>query len=339
MKENRLHSIPNELLAMYFAGETDAADTKKVEEWASSSMENQESFNQFWVVWIDTGIVRVEDQTIPVQFDVNKAWDNVRTKKEVFEKERDANRRILVRQVLRLAAMVIVAAGLGWLVKTFYFTPEDVVFVAGAEVANISLPDGSGVAIRPGSQLIYPEEFRDVRNVSLQGEAYFEVNHDPDQSFVLKAGETTITVLGTSFNVRSFSEEDSVIVLVESGMVSFAALDDQLILASGEKGIYIRSREEFVKQTPLSTGIDHFWRTRTLRFRGHKLPDVIQSLENAYDQSIVLQEDALANCSLTVSFENDSLENILEVIALTLQLEVTRTNDQYILSGQGCPEL
>ena len=333
MSERPYDTITNDLLARYFAGECSVEESHRVEDWATATQENRDTLKQSWVAWIDTG--RVEEAlTVPADyFDVDKAWSNVKAMKSSATRTSSAYG---PGWWLRMAAMLAIGIGLALTIRTLFFSVGDTSVLAEKEVRELILSDSSQVTLNVGSKLTYSEDFGENRVVSLAGEAFFEVEHDPRSPFQVEVEEIVITVLGTSFNVSALSMQDTVAVFVASGLVSMASEAEELVLSAGQKGVFVRSSQSFVSIADVPVGVDTFWKTQRLRYDGHALSDVVRSLEAVYGRRVILADDVLRDCRLTVTFGNESLEDILEVIGLTLNLEVVQDGDAYVLSGEGC---
>ncbi len=339
MSKQGPHTITNELLAKYFAGEATATESAAVEAWAAESGQNEEMFTQQKMLWDDLGAVMFDDPSTPMAFDVDAAWAHV---KDVKDASVNASKNTVVNYswVFRIAASLVLLLGVGYFLRT-YFSEVPMVEVASAEqILDIDLEDGSHITLNEESTILYPREFAsDVRKVVLAGEAFFDVTPDPEQPFVIQAGPTTIKVLGTSFNVKSSPLGDTVSVFVATGRVQFSAGTEEVILTPGEKATFISTSGLLAStSSSTSTGVDQFWKTRRLSFNGHTLPDVVEAIESVYFVDIELENEAMENCRLSVNFENDSLDNILDVIAATLDLKVVKNGNVILLKGNGCSE-
>ncbi|SDL01231.1 ferric-dicitrate binding protein FerR, regulates iron transport through sigma-19 [Catalinimonas alkaloidigena] len=337
--EDERPEITTEQLTRYFAGEASAQEAAAVKSWAEASPENQDTLFELQLVWLDTGLVRFEPAAPAKTYDVEAAWQNVKARKRAAEPQVETTPETRTRAfdwVWKVAASVALIVALGFLARTYFFAPESITYTAMQPTAHLQLADGSSVTLSESSSLSYPEEFSDdSREVTLEGKAFFEVEPDPARPFTIHAGPTDVQVLGTSFTVDMGASQIS--VAVETGQVRFSHGDQSLVLEANQGGVFSLSTNAFQQQDLSSaTGADQFWRTQTLRFTGQRLPDVVAALEQAYGQTIQLQGDDLANCSLNVTFQNDSLENVLAVIALTLDLEVTQTDAGFTLTGEGC---
>ena len=339
MSKQSPHIVTNELLAKYFAGEASDAESAAVMTWVAESAANEEAFVQQKMLWEDLGAVMMDDATTHTSFDVDTAWANVKTTKATVV----SNQRKLESRnpwIMRIAASLVLLGGITYFLRSYFAEVPMTEVASASEIINVDLQDGSHITLNEESIIQYPEEFAaNLRQVNLKGEAFFEVAPDTSKPFVIHAGPAIITVLGTSFNVKSSVMEDTVAVFVATGRVSFSVGTQEVILTPGEKATYT-AKSGLLASTggSTSTGVDQFWRTRRLSFAGHSLPDVIDAIEEAYFVDIELENEQMANCRLSVNFENDSLNNILDVIALTLDLKVSKSGNVILLKGTGCPE-
>lgn len=193
----------------------------------------------------------------------------------------------------------------------------------------LNLSDGSSVILNAGSKLILPQTFPEMgsRELTLVGEAWFEVKHDPERPFIVYSDDAVTTVLGTKFQVRSYPEEDHVEVVVSEGKV---ALQDRERL--GEAGATITRNQVGTYFGDGSTSVSRVqdlspflgWKDGNLVFDQKPLSQVFRRLERWYDikiQTVPTQPELLQR-ELTASFtENQPLEEVLETIALTMNID------------------
>lgn len=328
---NKNLHIPNELLAKYFAHEATDEEIKAVESWAGSSLGNREIFQQYHGVWIDTGVIA---PLLPEEsFDVEVAWQKVKAKKV---KRLNTSNNTWLSTAWKIAASIILAFGLGWFIYQFYSVSSEHEYFTETEIATVKLADGSGVVLNKNSSLKYPKKFgENGRKVELNGEAFFNVEPDPDKPFIIHVGEASVQVLGTSFNVDG-GTPGTIEVVVETGTVLFSAGRENMILKAGDKGIYHVEKRQLKVDQKEKTGADQFWRTKKLTFTGETLYEVIEVLEKEFKVQIAFEHPAISNCHIAVTFENESVDDILQIIALTHDLEIITHNDHYFLSGKGC---
>ena len=198
---------------------------------------------------------------------------------------------------------------------------------------EIVLPDNSHVWLNGNSTLRAPEVFSgNHRKVVLDGEAYFEIARDETKPFKVRAGNTIIKVLGTSFNVETEKQSSTVSVIVNSGKVAFYranGLQGKSILTAGMKGQYRTSNREI----KISTNDDQnylSWKTGLLTFYDTPLDEVCIVLSEYYRKDVKTNVSD-TNLTLTGSFQNETLEDILKTIELTLDIKVTAYEGEILI--------
>jgi len=280
------------------------------------------------------------------KYPANPAWAKVESKiHDQLSKSSSKIRRIIKSPIYRIAAAVFFGAIL--LVSGYKFIYNPSVSVATFEILSTdkvlntyTLPDGTLVSLNRDTKITYPKKFKGkTREVSIEGEAFFEVMPNKDKPFIIHAGKAQIKVLGTSFNVSAYPETKSVEVIVETGRVQVlnqiteSKQDDELILTPGDKGTLVYSSNSLLKTTNQDPNF-LAWKTRNLIFKATSLSEVISNLEKVYHVNIRLADPRLNDLLLTAQFPNYSLDFILKVIESTFQIEVQNDNGQYILKAR-----
>src|SRR5699024_5422197 len=132
---------------------------------------------------------------------------------------------------LRVAAIILVTSLASVLAyQNLYHQPETVtpalreISMEKGQRGNITLSDGTKVTLNADSKIILLEVVQsNKREITLRGEAFFEVTHNPDRPFIINTGQAVVEVLGTSLDVRSYPDDESVQVVVSDGRVSLSA--------------------------------------------------------------------------------------------------------------------
>jgi transmembrane sensor len=198
------------------------------------------------------------------------------------------------------------------------------------------------ITLNSGSKLNYPEKFKgSKREVSLEGEAYFDVTPDKEKPFIIHSGDANIRVLGTSFNVNAYENKDEVEVFVKEGRVLLYGYDkssgdtNSVVLAAGEKGFFnkLTSKVRKIQDESLN---ELFWKTKTLIFSKTELSMVVETLQKFYGVNIVLSNKELLDCRLSATFVNQPIDNIVDIIAKSFNLTITKNGTTYNLDGKGC---
>ena len=244
----------------------------------------------------------------------------------------------------RVAAALLIGLGLGWSVYRFSngdaSRPALVGRATSGERTVVTLSDGSRVWLNQRSQLRYPAQFggRADREVYLEGEAYFEVARNPRQPFLIRARQSVTRVLGTSFNVRAYDSDSVIIVSVNSGKVVFQSAEaagEQVVLLPQQEAALLETSGRITKRLIRDENY-RSWQTGRITFRDTPLPAVVQTLNRCYGAKITIVAPALARCKLTADFDNQSMNEVLEVIRLTLNIRYDRRGNQIRLTGSGC---
>ncbi|WP_372775763.1 FecR family protein [Mangrovibacterium sp.] len=243
----------------------------------------------------------------------------------------------------RIAAVLVLALLLGssvyWIAESrgWMHAPVDSALVDDFGLTKIVLADGSVVTLNHGSQLSYPDEFdHSLREVTLDGEGFFEVQPNPDQPFLIHAGKADIQVLGTSFNVNAYSANKEVSVVVETGRVQVSSNESfanelEVILSPGEKGVLSDGALQFQRS---QNDEPNFlaWKTHSFIFNKTSLKDVIQQLNTVYRVQIATVDSEMEQLLLTARFDERPVGFILQVIAMTHSLEIDKTDEtNYLL--------
>lgn len=261
-----------------------------------------------------------------VNADLDAAW--VKVKSRIQNKRETKITPMYVKWSWAIAASVLFLLGVGFLFQLSNTEIKWNTVATKAETKKIQLPDGSVVWLDQNSSLSFPGQFRDTRDIKLNGEAFFEVVKDPKHPFVISSAGTVTKVLGTSFNIRAYASEQNVEVSVVTGRVSFAdsASEQRLILLPGDMGRYKIAQRNMNKTKVAPNSMA--WKTGTLIFDRALLPDVMTDLERYYNISLNIKEQSPAKISFTGKFEKQPLNSALDILRSSLGLRIIRDSAQ-----------
>jgi len=195
--------------------------------------------------------------------------------------------------------------------------------------AMFRLPDGTKVVLSVASVLRHPREFREgSREVSLEGEAYFEVLHDERRPFVVRAGDLVAKDLGTEFTVRAYPEDAGARVVVREGKVAIRAAagatgGPERVVAPGQLGRLGGGGEPVVEQA--DTAAYFAWTEGRLVFANTPLGEAVKQIERWRDVEIRLSPTDIGKRQFTTSFGDETTFAILQVIGTGLRLDVVQT--------------
>ncbi len=334
-----------ELLAKQLVGEASAREKVELEAWLEQSEENRAEWEQSKKM-----LSKIDSLYQEKRFDTDAAWKNVHaqfvpTKGTVvsFQKKRKEG----IATFYKYAAILVVALLLGTVGYYIGFRNQvpavysEVISGENQVLQQYVLPDGSVVALNSNSKLTFPKKFRDnVREVSIEGEAFFDVKPNPDQPFVINAGETQVKVLGTSFSVSAYPGDETVEVIVETGKVQVISKNTEkqteateVFLIPGEKGTFFTQNKTLAKSVNADPNFLS-WKTHDLIFNKVPLSEVARCLEKTYHIRVDLAEPALNELLYEGHFDQKPADFVLDVIRLTFNLELTGENEHYTLSGR-----
>jgi len=204
--------------------------------------------------------------------------------------------------------------------------------------SHIILPDGTGVSLNAESTIKFKVPFdQTIREVTLTGEAFFDVQKNPKVPFIVKSGNINVKVLGTRFNYKAYENENNVSVVLVEGKVSLnttgAQTDENVILKPGDRAVY----DKISNQTVLTNGkIDKYveWHNGKLVFDETPMPEVAVQLGRWFGVEINVDDPQIKNYKLTTTFENESLHEILELIQLSSPIDIKYVNATLNKSNQ-----
>ncbi|WP_044207702.1 FecR family protein [Flammeovirga sp. OC4] len=189
---------------------------------------------------------------------------------------------------------------------------------------RVVLKDGSTVLLNKGAKLWYDEDFN--RNVRLEGEGFFDISHNEKHPFevLLPTMESNVKVLGTSFNINTDKNQVSLF----SGSVEFSTEKQKTVLEPGQKVV--------VSNQDLAVGIfepnkEATWRKFDLVLKEKPLTEVLHQLERWYGHKIMVKDPTLLHYTVSVKFEENTLEEALDNLAFMLKLKVDKEGDYYYL--------
>lgn len=200
---------------------------------------------------------------------------------------------------------------------------------------SVRLPDGTRVVLAPGSRLdVSPSFGSGSREVTLQGMAWLEVHHDATVPFTVRAGGAVVRDVGTQFTVRTGTEaHDPVSVSVSEGSVelrSAAASTAAVTLAAGDRG-ELGTDGRVVAERGAASDADLAWMAGRLVFRDARMDQVRVDLRRWYGVQLQFADSAMLTRRVTASFDGESVDRALQVIALALGARVERRDTIAVL--------
>jgi len=309
----------------HLLGEASPEEEQAVIEWMKESETHQEYYNQFKRIW-DQSKALASGSNV----DVNKAWERFQNK--VAGKNESVKILKSSFSWLRVAASIILIAGLGitlFMLVNKNTEPKEMVAQTGQNVLIDTLSDGSVITLNKRSTVTYPSKFKgNTRAIALKGEAFFNVAPDKKKPFIISVNDVQVTVVGTSFNIKS--ENGNTEVVVETGIVQVTKSGKTVELNAGEK-IIMPANDSSATKEKVSDKLYNYYRSKEFVCDETPLWKLVQVLNEAYDSKIIIGRKELNDKRITTIFYNESLEKILEIIHLTFDITVIKKEDGQII--------
>lgn len=274
------------------------------------------------------------------EINVDYAWNNVNSRIN-SNSHLERNEKVIIpffrRTFIKAAAIMLLLISLGtaafFLVSQGSFSKK-IRVATNNDVKNleVDLPDGSKIILNRNSELIYHSNFGKLnRKVKLTGEAFFDIAEDKLNPFIVDAGNVSVKVVGTSFNVITCNSEAAVEVYVKTGKVMLSDINgSQSILLDPE---YVGTMDAKKSQKIINIDPNYLsWNTGLLQYDGQKLDIVFHDLKRVYNMDIVADDPLILENTWTSPIDNQSQETIIRLICASFNLSYTKDGTAYHLS-------
>lgn len=353
--------IDDVLIVRFFNGSATSQEEEKVIQFISEDKENRLKYFNAKRIWLESADVPEESGFI------DDIWNRLK-----FRMDESVNETITtnlkkikypIRKLALAACFALMLALSSYLLFQNYrigqFTAsESEIVVPYGSRTNISLPDGSQVWLNSGSSLTYKSDFSRNREVSLTGEAFFNVRNLDQKQFVVNTSDLRIRVLGTSFNIKSYPEENVIETTLVKGKIEVESLNDQeavrtVLLTPNQKLVYRKNSDQInptreqndplpdekihlqkigIKNMRIVQSVnaedDSSWKDGRLIIKSEFLEDLAIKLERYYNVEIAFQNDSIKKFKYSGTLEEVTIEEVLNAITsaspIPLQYEITK---------------
>jgi len=245
-------------------------------------------------------------------------------------------------RIAAAVALLVAAAGITKVLqKDQSRIPQTSLRVANGDRKAIVLPDGTRIWLNAGSRLVYPDAFTGAdREVTLDGEAFFDVASQPSKPFLVHAGKMTVKVLGTSFDVKAYKTDPDITTTLVSGRVQ-VTLDDNpdrsVTLAPHEKLVVPNVEMKLDQSKILANALRYQVRTASpddknnlaetawlddkLEFNDDTFDEVARELERKYDVQIDFANDGLKDTHVSGTFDRETLQQVFDILKMTTHFD------------------
>ncbi|NIG52292.1 FecR family protein [Chitinophaga sp. Cy-1792] len=330
----------DELIAAFLSGDISASEQQQLEDWIELSMANRLHFLELREAW--TAAAKSGG------YDTLSAWKELHGQivppADNFSKWKRA---------VRIAASFILpfllggGAMLAWSEKQGNKgSGSDMVTITSPKGATtrIELSDGTEVWLNAGSKLQYAQSYNTLRReVNLEGEAFFKVHTNPQKPFTVKASDLRILALGTSFNVKAYPEEKTVVTTLIDGEVKIDGSSTRqpfnVVMKPHEHVVYEKpvsvqqahktdnEKEPEKQPTPVvskevnNTEIYTAWKDGSWIIASQSLEELAVTMERKFNVQVVFQNEELKKYKFSGTFRQETLEQVLNILKLTAPLQ------------------
>lgn len=321
-----------------FATNKNEFDIKKWEKRLSQNPENKEIALKAKKL---ISQLRFKKQELSVDL-INEEWQKLSNRLLLNKKTFSVKRKTVFRREMwkyAAAASIILV-----FLSTIYFLLDkpksdkiiayNDIFVPKGEIKRVFLPDSTLVFINSDSKFSYAKNFGEkIREVFLEGEAWFDVTHNAKMPFIVHAPENDITVLGTAFNVFAYPNENIFRTSLERGKVSVSHNNKEAVELKVNQTYFLlkNSQQSKICETEDIQSYSS-WKEGKTAFKNQPFSVILRKLERSHNVVFVIQNQRVADCKYTGAFSiGDDINSILEVIKLPTAFEYEIVNDSVII--------
>ncbi|WP_298551622.1 FecR domain-containing protein [uncultured Parabacteroides sp.] len=313
----------NEIIIRYLDGSAELEEKTLLLRWLKQSDHNRDDFTATRDLWLSCNVAAGNE--LEVDIALGKLKDRILRERGRMERESRTKRKRLsvVLRWTRVAAVLLLLLGIGYGIGSWreHSAPDLIVqnqlITAKGSKGRFTLPDGSVVWLNSETKLTYPNQFAgDRRFVSLEGEAYFEVAKDAKKPFVVQAGEVDVEVLGTCFDLDSYSSGEFVEIALLNGSVKISgkAVKEPVCLKPNELFRY-RKADQAASVEEAKAGLYADWIKDRLVFDNDSLTDILISMEGRYNMDIECPKQFAASTRLSFTIRQESIEEVMEAMS------------------------
>jgi transmembrane sensor len=309
----------------YLSGDLSDKDRSIVDEWRKESCENEALYRDSLKAWEAISLLHEMEK-----FNSFEALKKINTR---LSQSISSTWWIIIQRVaaILLLPLLVWSGYLTILKLSVKKLPEEFVIMQTVTsrqgmITQFLLVDGTKVWLNSGSVLQFPSSFtKDIREVKLRGEAYFEVVKNEKQPFRVNAKELKVDVLGTSFDVLSYDDDTQSEVTLIEGKVSLSSEKGQAknefgMLLPGQRAVFKEeSGEVYTQEVEIDKYIS--WRDGNLIFRDDPMEDVIRRLSRWFNVEIVVNDPEIKSYIYTATFRNENLEQVLKLLKLSAPID------------------
>ncbi len=326
MKETE--KVSTYLIQQFLLGNLSIYEEKKLLEWIDRSPENKQLFIK------TQQNLRQEVCNATNNEIYNTQWQLIKQKIESSDQRKPFKSRFLnLPLIIGIAASLFVGTIFYVLIESNSNSKNTIatltVETIAGEKSTVTLPDGTTVFLNSETQISYPEHFSEKnRTVELEGEAFFDVSHNSAKPFIVSAGDISIRVLGTTFNLRAFADEETISTTLVEGKVRIEKENEkeQTVLADlnpSERAVFSKNNNKIT--VSYETNLNKFigWKEGKLVLDNAPVEVVVKKLEAWFNVKIIVKGEQLKKTRFTMTFTDETIEEVLKLLALSYPVQYT----------------
>ena len=246
------------------------------------------------------------------------------------------------RQFQKIAAIlllpIIILTAYYFLISESNFHNYSEVIVPKGQKSEIVLPDGTHIWLNSATTMRYPVKFGNgVRQVFLDGEAYFEVTENKHKPFLVNTSNLRVKVLGTKFNVKAYSDEKDIETALLSGKINLLLNSSSKNMETVEMNpgelINYSIEKKKISKSGFETDEIVAWKSNRLVFRNDTFNNLVKKIERWYNVQIIYDQTLFKNQRLTVELmEGESIERLLRIIERTIKVDYKIENQNIYIT-------
>lgn len=312
------NSNSDQSILRYLAGEMSADDQAQLKKRIAENEDVRKRFIDLREIWLASGLEKG-----PVDYDWKRAFQQFKSDVHTYEQKHEKQSN----QIKIWLSIASVAAALVIFILTFIqpFSadePAQLVSITCPKGSrtHVFLPDSTSVWLNGGTVLSYFDNYgTELREVALNGEAFFDVVSNTDHPFEVVSGTHHVRVLGTRFNVCAFADEQWIETTLEEGSVKVYSPDAGWMyrLKPGEKSVFDKQNGHVITSEVSELSNTIAWKEGLLKFRDEPLMQLVKRLERWYGVDIVIQDSAIQNLRFSGTVSSESLEDVLMIFKMS----------------------
>jgi len=292
--------------------------------------ENTLKYENIKSIWDKSG--KLSYPELEASLNVEEAYQNVKRRTGNIKQISPGKRKF---PFLVAASFVLLAMACGYFALQLNSDSNFESFTA-KENMEYTLPDESTVWLNKGTELSYHLDFKNQRDIKLDGKALFEVTHNPEKPFTIDADGMDVTVLGTKFIVSN-EQKNTAYVHVINGKVKVQHTEKNVEPLHLTKDMTAERSKSNLKLTDNVYANQMFWATNTLQYKDTSLEKIFDDLESYFDKTIE-SNDVFKDCNFNGSFSGQNIQEILGTLEViyNLKIDVDSSPDKISITGPSC---